>query len=392
VRLALLVFLAVVVPAAAFWAGTGMPPPGRAASDFLGQVKSLKGRSAPASRDADRGEAPEPEEAPKPAPEPPPPPPLPEAPDPREEAEALYLAGRFVEAAAAYGPLDAQREAEARFAAALERAFPERLPDLPYYAKVETAAGITYDGFGEEKQGSLVLSRPAGATLSLPLSSIRLRVPGTREEFLRGARREAADAVDAPDADEKRLFFLVQQSFTIGDRVGAAPLVRRALEVDAKSAFLLSAFQARIADRTLREEVFRAYTACQRVVEPAPEPAVVRAPGKIGGGSAAAAKSRKPIVKDAKAQELMGRARPLREKGDEIYMRVAMNALLDKSAPGDVAEVDEALRLFHDADRLYEQVVGIEPDNAAVAAIARVVSRRVAQLEMLRTQLTAGVR
>jgi tetratricopeptide (TPR) repeat protein len=384
-RIGLFLFLVVAIPAGAYWAGNAPASPGAALARFGRELGELRGRPAP--EEASEREAQEPPTQPEPPPAPAPPPRV-ETRNPREAAEALYLEGRFDEAAAAFAALDPERAAEARFCAALARAFPESLPRLPYLT-VTTASGVEYEGFAEEKDGNLVLVRPAGPTLSLPLQSLTKRAVRTREDFVLAAQKEARDAADAEGVEGKQLFHLLQRALVIGDRAGAARLARRALREDARTPFLLTSFRQRIADVRAREEVFQAYSACGRALPPETPP-FEAAPPRGPASGPARPRAQKPVAKDPKALALVGKAKPLHEKADEIYQRVARNALFEKSEPGDLAAIEEALRLYREAMRLYADALEIEPDNALIHAPLDSASRHYAKLEMLKTQLANG--
>ncbi|MGQ0614672.1 MAG: hypothetical protein ACT4PV_13130 [Planctomycetaceae bacterium] len=377
-RLGLFVFLVLVIPAGAFWAGNGFSGPGDSWRLFASQTRGILGDRSSVPPPATPAQPPEPTPPEQPEATPPePPPPPPPAVDPRVAADELFAAGKFEEAAAKFAGLDAQREAEARLGVALLRAFPRNIPE-GVYLKVTTLEGAEWEGFAQDKGDQIQLVKPGGLSISLPRARIRSQVEVPRAEVLKRAReevlREGADA----GATGPRLFALIQQALLMGDPAAAADLLPRALEQEESTGFFLTSIRVRIPDVAAREAVFQALQACLVPRTPAAETPTVRVPDRIsdGGGSP---KSDKPLVNDPRAQEMMRKAAPLRERGDDLYRDVALKILQGKATDADRPTLEEALRLYTEASKLYQQVLAIEYVNS-VASIDKHVARRVAQL------------
>ncbi|MFQ5845663.1 MAG: hypothetical protein ACE5JG_11820 [Planctomycetota bacterium] len=296
-RLYLFIFLVVMLPAFVFWAGNGMGDPRESWADFLHQVRLLRGPPAPEPAPAE----PEP---PPPEPEPAATEPAPDAPaekpvDWRAEGDRFFSQGWFEEAADFYQKVDAARAAEARFAAVLKRAFPKQDFEGPYL-RVTTTEGGRYEGFARPEGDDLRLTRPTGLSLAIPEERIQKREPLPASEALQEAREFLAQ--NGPKTRE-RILAQVQAAFALGEAALAGRLIRRALELDRREAFLVDALSYRVPPAH-RRDAMRAYQAIPGTAAEPPAAPQVRTPRRWSSGRKPRAPDA-PLVRDPEAKKLM---------------------------------------------------------------------------------------
>ncbi|MHC4932011.1 MAG: hypothetical protein ACYTGV_07470, partial [Planctomycetota bacterium] len=267
-RTALLLFLVVLVPLGIFLASHSFEPPDESLGRLWAEVQALQPLSEPDPEyEPEREPAAEPESEPEPVqpakvkvPDPTPP----SGEDQTARARRLFEEGNFLGSAEAYREIDERGYALARFGVALSEAFPPALPDGPYL-RVSTAAGGSFEGFAEEKDGLLRLTAATGKSFSLPVNLVTGRTEIPREQ----AVAEAADRIrgEGAAADSgQQLFVRIQEALRIDRPDLAAPLLEQALAIDAQKPYLISTLRQRILDDSLRGPVFRALAAC--MVEP----------------------------------------------------------------------------------------------------------------------------
>ena len=127
--------MVIALPATVYWAGLRFRAPGEAWEVFSSEVNQLRGFHVPEPEP----EPPPPEEKkdPEPKKDPDGEPPETDEPVPPASAQTDYDSGRFADAARGFDKTDARMAAIARFAEALEEAFPANLHP-GHYLKVTT--------------------------------------------------------------------------------------------------------------------------------------------------------------------------------------------------------------------------------------------------------------
>jgi tetratricopeptide (TPR) repeat protein len=370
-RAALFLLLVVAVPAAVFWAGNGF-----SFAALPGQLRELGG-TAPTPPAPPPEEPPPPKEEPKPPPSPPPPE-EPPAPPPAADPEALFQAGRFREAAAAFVGIDERRRAIALLGDAFQGAFPPLQTRAPYWV-LRTRTGEVYEGFGENEGGRLRVVDAAGKSFSFPDSAISEQRELSPEEARDRIARQASEGLKA-DATGPHVFALIQAACAAGRPDAAAPLLERALELDEKTPYFLSTVRGRVpAGR--QKEMYVAFATAQAPAVMAEE-TTVRVPVRLGGRKGGAPPAEAPQIKNPKVRTLMEEAAPHRKRGEQLYRQIVLKGA-DASALGDV---NEAIAALDRALALYEKAVEIE-ESDALYAVMQSASRLNFHLRFWRQQL-----
>jgi hypothetical protein len=404
-RIFLLVFLVVILPAGVFWAGQGLADPGTSVERFTDQVVALGGDPAPEAAPLPDPE-PEPEPAPGPEPEPVPVEPAPPAeptPDPapreshRDRADRLFAEGAFADAAAAYAGIDDRMQAVAQLGAALHAACTTSLPEKPY--KVFRAKnGAEYEGFCTETLSKVQLERAHGVSLSFPRDMLTERLSMTRDQAERFVvdrlRTQAAEARSG-----KHLLAFMREALAWNRPDVIATWIEPALEADEEEPYFLAQV-AKFAPTERKGDLIRAYTVCMATtaergnplatVSNPPPPTrapkalqpTAQAPKRMQGTNAKR-NGYKSDVRDPEAIELLRRAGPLRERGQELHKKTLAAGL----EGAELADIEEAIRLLEEALSLYEKAMEIE-DSDEIFALIRYSSRMAYQLRMWRDQLT----
>jgi len=390
-RILLLIFLAVVLPAAVYLAANGPMEPLVTGEKFLGELGKLAGPPT----------EPEPVEEPEPEPEPEPPvepepgvkeeTPEPDQPEPKPAADAaaLYAQGRFAEAAAA--ARDENRRALSALGAAFATAFPP--PPEPYVVVVLTS-GSEHEGFALDAIGEVRLMQPTGRAIGLPDSMIASKRELTPDQMV--ARTLPDIEKEAASGDVRRLLRATAAAFRIGRPDAAAPLLGRIVGADAQS--VLQAISKDVPAEA-KDALFRAYRdAAIARRAPAPVPVTVRGgdedeeperanplqpkgdgPGRHGGSS-----SSRLVIQSEEAKKLVAQARPLREEGEALYEKI-YTAGLDKAKADDI---ETAIRKYKSALDLYEKAILIE-DNNMIYALVTGCSKKLFQLRFWKEQVGA---
>jgi len=350
-RASLFVLLVVAVPAGVYWAGND-----GSFARLPEEWRALKGiRPEPTPPPTPLPE-PQPEEPPSPPPEPPAPSP---AEDPRKEADRLFRAGRFVEAARAYDGVDEHRRSLALLGDAFVRAFPESLPSGPYLV-LRTRTGEVYEGFGERAGGRVTVVDAAGKSFAFPESALSEEQELPREE---ARERIARAAMNSTEVAGPRIFAQIQAACAAGRPDAAAGLLGPALEADEKEPYFLSAVRGRVPAERQRE-MYRAFATAQAPAVMASDEPLVKMPPRLGGRRESAP-VREAGSKNPKVRELMEEALPYRKRGEKLYKEIVLKGA-DASTLG---AVNEAIAAFDKALALYDKAVVIEESDSLYAIL-----------------------
>jgi len=375
-RLLLFFVLVIALPLGVYWASHGFEGPGAALGRFSAEVRAWRGEAPPAPPPTPKPEATDIVEKPPEIPEPPPTPP---ASNPEERALEHFRAGRFHEAAREYAGHNEEQRALAELGAALARAFPKNVPDLPYLV-AESSGGSPFEGFFEESGGSVRLTDPGGRSMSLPSTSLYSRSELPRAKALERIAGQIREESALSNLSGARLFALLQRAFAIDRADVAAPLLARAMAIDDDEHYFLSSVRRR-APEAHHGALYRAYSSCQLSKPPPTESVAARTPTRIGEGTARPAGQRSG-VKDKRALELMAEASPLRSEGERLYRRIAIQEPRDV----ELADIDEAIRLLDKAATLYDKAMAIE-DHNEISALLRHSSKLLFSLRFWKQQL-----
>jgi tetratricopeptide (TPR) repeat protein len=371
-RLLHFVLLVVAVPCAVYWPGHGFRRPIDGIARFREELRAHGSRGDPGTRPPEPEPKPEAErepepEAAEPEREPEPDTPRPPTEAPEERAMRLFHAGDFAAAAKAFAGVDEEMRTIAVLGDAFARAFPKRVPDLPYLL-IESTTEAKFEGFAEDAGGQLRLTELGGKRMSFPASSIRFRRELERDKALDRIARAARDEGLAEGTKGPRLFALIETACRAGHRDAAAPLLRRALEVDETDPYFLSSVRDR-APTAHQAELYQAFATAQapRVVAASEEPAVVTTVPRRLDGSGGRAAGGPPELKDPRARALHEDARPLRQEAEDLYRKVVLAGVDRASA----ADVKQAIRLFDQALAKYEKSMEIEDSDVTFALLRR---------------------
>ncbi len=390
-RVSIFFFLTLIVPSAIYWASHGFESPGRGLKRFAREVHALAGaRPAPApskptepeskpQKKTEEQEKTEKTEKPKPKVE--------VKKDPGvsriEQAQSHFDAGRFREAADAFGGLDERMQALAGLGAALARAFPANLPGGPYYV-VTTNSGVEHEGFATERSDMLRLVIPGAPPLPLPTNVISSKRKLDRPKAIeRLARRVTAEGT-SPKLKGPRLFVLLRRALRMDRPDVAAPLLERVLELDEAKPFFLSAVRNKVAPE-YQEDLYRAIGRCAVVEDDGPDHDTVstHAPKKLGDGTVARKPRRsKTTIRSKDALALVKKAAPHRTEGAKLHKQTVQAGLAGAS----LVSINKAVREFEKAMGYYEKALEHEDSNE-IHALLQYCSRRAFQLRFWREQI-----
>jgi len=395
-RYLLLILLVVVFPGAVYWAVNGMADPVDTLDRFTGQLGDIR-RSQPEPVEEEELEPP-PEDEPKQEPEirvTPTEQPRPEIRIPvvsRREADALFVEGRFDEAATAYGDSRTRRRALAQLGVAFAQAFP---PPTGEYLVVELRGGkSTMEGFNIGNDLELKLLDPTGRSIGLSAGMVASKRTISPDKVIQRTRPRIE--IEAQSDDPRRLFRAAAAAFRIGRPDLAAPLLERLVNADQQT--MLKAISKDVAP-TAQVALFRAYSDAVIVPEDRPDPVVTtkngskttrpKRNGKSNGtsplkldGSKRNRRNGKLTIKDKQARKFMVEARPHRTEGKRLYDKVYADGL-DKARPEDV---DEAIRSYEKALALYEKAL-LREDADTIFVLVQGCSKKLFQLRFWKEQV-----
>ncbi len=394
-RYLLLILLVVVFPGAVYWAVNGMADPVDTLDRFTGQLGDIR-RSQPDPVEEDVLEPP-PEDEPKQEPEireTPVEQPRPEIRIPvvsRREADALFVEGRFDEAATAYGDSRTRRRALAQLGVAFAQAFP---PPTGEYLVVELRGGkSTMEGFNIGNDLELKLLDPTGRSIGLSAGMVATKRTISPDKVIQRTRPRIE--IEAQSDDPRRLFRAAAAAFRIGRPDLAAPLLERLVKADQQT--MLKAISKDVAP-TAQVALFRAYSDAVIVPEDRPDPVETVARPKTNGtnttrkkngsgalkldGSKRKRRNGKLTINDKQARKFMVEARPHRIEGKRLYEKIYADGL-DNARPEDV---DEAIRSYEKALALYEKAL-LREDTDPIFVLVQGCSKKLFQLRFWKEQV-----
>jgi len=277
----------------------------------------------------------------------------------------LFAEGKFAEAARSRG--NDRLRSLARFGDALGRA----LPAWSYpYMIVRLSRGRTQEGFVRESDTELTVMQASGSSMSIPKSLVVGRETIPEEHHV---------LVATVGNDSRKLLRGAAICFRLGRPGDAAGLLRRIVDADGTP----RAIEKEIPPDH-RAEIHRAYAEAAISLQ-IPTPIVKTTPRanplKKDPRSRPGTSSRLKI-KDAQARKLMGKARPLRLEGERLFKKIQLDGL-KKADPNDI---DQAIRKYEAAQKLYEQAWERE-DSDTIYAIVKGCSGRLFRLRFFRDQI-----